>query len=49
MSIPGTLIGGQAGRMVEVMGYTWLYVLAFIAALPGMALLPFVPIKEERS
>lgn len=49
MSIPGTLIGGQAGRMVEAMGYTWLYVLAFIAALPGMALLPFVPIKEDRS
>jgi PAT family beta-lactamase induction signal transducer AmpG len=47
MSIPGTLVGGQAGAIVEAIGYTHLYILAFIAALPGMALIPFVPIREE--
>jgi PAT family beta-lactamase induction signal transducer AmpG len=47
MSITGTLIGGQAGRIVELIGYTNLYVLAFVAAIPGMALIPFVPMREE--
>jgi PAT family beta-lactamase induction signal transducer AmpG len=47
MSIPGTLLGGAAGGFVERYGYTSLYVWAFIAAIPGMCLIPFVPIKEE--
>jgi PAT family beta-lactamase induction signal transducer AmpG len=47
MSIPGTLIGGQAGWIVETIGYTNLYILAFFAALPGMVLIPFVPMREE--
>jgi PAT family beta-lactamase induction signal transducer AmpG len=47
MSIPGTLVGGQAGAIVEAIGYTNLYILAFVAALPGMALIPFVPMREE--
>lgn len=47
MSVPGTLIGGEAGRLVEVMGYTNLYILAFVLSLPGMCLIPFVPIRKE--
>lgn len=47
MSIPGTLLGGAAGGFVERYGYTSLYVWAFIAAIPGMCLIPFVPIREE--
>lgn len=47
MSIPGTLIGGQAGGLVELIGYTNLYIIAFVAAIPGMCLIPFVPIREE--
>jgi PAT family beta-lactamase induction signal transducer AmpG len=47
MSIPGTLVGGQAGAIVEAIGYTNLYILAFVASLPGMALIPFVPMREE--
>jgi PAT family beta-lactamase induction signal transducer AmpG len=47
MSIPGTLVGGQAGAIVEAIGYTNLYVLSFVAAVPGMLLIPFVPIREE--
>jgi PAT family beta-lactamase induction signal transducer AmpG len=46
MSIPGTLLGGVAGGFVEIYGYTSLYVWAFIATIPGMCLIPFVPIKE---
>jgi PAT family beta-lactamase induction signal transducer AmpG len=47
MSIPGTLVGGQGGVLVEAIGYTNLYILAFVAAIPGMCLIPFVPMKEE--
>lgn len=47
MSIPGTVIGGQAGWLVERMGYTNLYILAFIVAIPGMCLIPRVPIREQ--
>jgi len=47
MSIPGTIVGGEGGRIVEAYGYTGLYVLACIAAIPGMCLIPFVPMKEE--
>ena len=47
MSIPATAIGSVGGLLVEFLGYTNLYVLAFVAALPGMILIPFVPIREE--
>ncbi len=47
MSIPGTIIGGEAGRIVEAIGYTNLYVLAFVLSIPGMCLIPFVPIRKE--
>lgn len=47
MSIPGTVLGGAAGGFVESYGYTTLYVWAFIASIPGMCLIPFVPIREE--
>lgn len=47
MSIPGTLVGGQGGILVEAIGYTNLYILAFVVAIPGMCLIPFVPMKEE--
>jgi PAT family beta-lactamase induction signal transducer AmpG len=47
MSVPGTLIGGKAGWLVETIGYTNLYIVAFVLAIPGMCLIPFVPIKPE--
>jgi PAT family beta-lactamase induction signal transducer AmpG len=47
MSIPATFLGGNAGLFVERYGYTWLYVVAFVASIPGMMLIPFVPIREE--
>lgn len=45
MSIPGTVIGGEAGRLVEYMGYTNLYIGAFILSVPAMCLIPIVPIQ----
>lgn len=47
MSIPGTIIGGQAGWLVERIGYTNLYILAFVVAIPGMCLIPRVPIRGD--
>jgi len=47
MSVPGTLIGGEAGRLVELMGYTNLYIAAFVLSIPGMCLIPLVPIRRE--
>ena len=47
MSIPGTLVGGQAGMIVEAIGYTNLYIWAFVAAIPGMLLIPFVPMRQD--
>lgn len=47
-SLGGTLFGGFGGVIVEQVGYLWLYVLAFLAALPAMAILPFVPLGAER-
>jgi PAT family beta-lactamase induction signal transducer AmpG len=47
MSVPGTLIGGEAGRLVELIGYTNLYIIAFVLSIPGMCLIPLVPIRNE--
>ncbi len=47
MSVSGTIIGGEAGWIVESIGYTNLYIVAFILAIPGMCLIPFVPIRAE--
>lgn len=45
MSIPGTLVGGQAGVWVEQIGYTNLFIIAFFSSIPGMLLIPKVPIR----
>ena len=47
MSVPGTIIGGESGRIVELIGYTNLYILAFVLSLPGMLLIPLVPLAGE--
>lgn len=48
MSIPGTLVGGQAGVWVEAIGYANLFIIAFVSSIPGMMLIPWVPIRGER-
>jgi PAT family beta-lactamase induction signal transducer AmpG len=46
-SLAGTLCGGFGGVIVERVGYMWLFVLAFVAALPSMGCLIFLPLHEH--
>jgi PAT family beta-lactamase induction signal transducer AmpG len=46
-SLGGTLFGGMGGLMVQAMGYAWMYVLAFVASLPSMACLLFLPLDDQ--
>ena len=48
MSIPGTIVGGMGGRIVEALGYTNLYCIAFAAAIPSIVMVPWVPIRAEQ-
>lgn len=47
MSLFATFFGGFGGRMVEAMGWTSFFILAFVASLPGMALIPWVPLHDD--
>jgi MFS transporter, PAT family, beta-lactamase induction signal transducer AmpG len=49
MSLFSTFFGGFGGVMVEKMGYLNLFILAFLASIPAMSLMFWVPIKEEGS
>ena len=46
-SIAGTIVGGFGGAIVERVGYMWLFVLSFVAALPSMVCLFFLPMRDE--
>ena len=48
MSIPGTIVGGMGGRIVEAVGYTNLYCIAVAAAIPSIVMVPWVPIRAEQ-
>ncbi|KAF0247686.1 MAG: major facilitator superfamily MFS1, partial [bacterium] len=48
MLIPAALIGGFAGQMIESMGYVNFFVFAFLASIPSMLVMFFVPIKDEQ-
>lgn len=49
MSLGSTLIGGFGGVLVETVGYVWLYVIGFVATIPSMALIPYIPHLAPRS
>ena len=46
-SLFGTGIGGFGGAIVERVGYLWLFIFSFVAALPSMVCLFFLPLKDE--
>lgn len=46
MGFGSIVISGFAGDLVEQMGYTNFYILSFFASVPGMAIIPFLPIDE---
>lgn len=48
MSLGSTLFGGFGGRIVEQVGYLQLFLIAFVASLPSMLMLPFVPMSDEK-
>lgn len=47
MSVGSTFFGGFGGLIVEAIGYTWLYIIGFCAAVPSMALIFWIPYLEE--
>ncbi len=49
MSLGSTLFGGFGGVLVESVGYVWLYIIGFAAAVPAMLLIPWIPyLREEK-
>jgi PAT family beta-lactamase induction signal transducer AmpG len=48
MLIPAAIIGGFAGQMIESMGYVNFFIFAFLASIPAMLVMFFVPIKDEQ-
>lgn len=46
MSLGGTFLGGLSGVLVASIGYTNLFMLAFVCSLPALALIPFVPMEK---
>ncbi len=47
MSLGAIVLGGFAGIIVEQLGYTNLFIMGFIAAIPSMILLFFIPMHES--
>jgi PAT family beta-lactamase induction signal transducer AmpG len=47
MTLGSTFIGGFSGIIVEMVGYTKLFILGFVAAVPSMLLLFFIPMHEN--
>ena len=47
MSLGSTVVGGFGGRIVEQVGYLNLFLIAFLASLPSMLLLIWVPLRDE--
>lgn len=47
MSVPANVLGGFSGRIVEQLGWGGFFVLCFLATVPSMALIPWLPYKDE--
>jgi MFS transporter, PAT family, beta-lactamase induction signal transducer AmpG len=46
MNISGVLAGVMSGFLAEWAGYGWFFGISFLVSLPGMALLPFIPLES---
>lgn len=44
--MPRTLLNAGTGGVVEAVGWPIFFVLCGVAALPGLALIPFVAVRE---
>ncbi|MDZ4224389.1 MAG: MFS transporter, partial [bacterium] len=47
MSLGSTFVGGFGGFFVEAFGYTQLFILGFLASIPSMLLLFWLPLHEK--
>jgi PAT family beta-lactamase induction signal transducer AmpG len=47
MSVPANLVGGFAGGIVNRVGWVNFFVVAFLASIPSMLLIPWLPYKDE--
>ncbi|MDO8461249.1 MAG: MFS transporter [Deltaproteobacteria bacterium] len=47
ISLGSTFIGGFGGFLVEAFGYTTLFTLGFLASIPSMLMLFWIPLHEE--
>ena len=48
MNLSGVLAGVAGGFLAERLGYGYFFGISFLASIPGMALIPFVPFLETR-
>ncbi len=48
MNLSGVLAGVAGGFLAERLGYGYFFGISFLASIPGMALIPFVPLLETR-
>lgn len=47
MNLSGVFAGAASGFLASWMGYGWFFGLSFLASLPGMALIPFIPFLNQ--
>ena len=48
MSLGATVIGSLGGALVEQIGYVWLFTISFMASIPSIALLLWLPVEEKK-
>lgn len=47
MSLSFTVAGVSSGYLAEAMGFMWYFVFSFVATVPAMCLIPFLPYVRE--
>ncbi|MFA6033486.1 MAG: hypothetical protein WC889_11350, partial [Myxococcota bacterium] len=48
MSLSGLFSGTLSGFLAAWLGYAWAFGLSFVIAIPGMLLIPFIPMLEKQ-
>jgi hypothetical protein len=48
MNLSGVVAGVFGGFLAETLGYGYFFGISFLASIPGMALIPFIPFRQRR-
>lgn len=48
ISVGATVLGSLGGILVEQLGYVWLFILSFVAGLPSIILLKWLPLDDAK-